>query len=163
MAPDKILYTDGHDVLVTDSFLQVKNKSYNLTGITKHGLQTIRPHRGPAIFVFLLGVIIAVVGIMKAIPSTWMADFKIGENYISANTVAIWAGLVFAALGLLVAFALKEKYAVRISTAEGIKDAVISTQKEYIRQIVNALNEAYQFLQMKVNPDSGFTNTHYSK
>jgi hypothetical protein len=161
--PDKILYTDGHDVVVTDSFLQVKNKSYSLSGITKHGLQIIRPARGPAIFAFLLGVILTVAGLMRAIPSTSLPDFNIGGNYISANTLAIWAGLVLAALGLLIAFALKEKYAVRISTAEGEKDAVVSTQKEYIRQIVNALNEAYQFIQMKVNPDPGFSNTQYSK
>jgi hypothetical protein len=152
MTPDKILYTDGHEVVITESTFQVKNKLYNLEGITKHGFQTIRPDRAPAIFVFLLGLIIAVVGILKAIPSTLIPDLNIGNNLVSANTLAIVAGLVIAAIGLLVMLALKERYAVRIFTAEGEKDAVVSTQKEYIRQIVNALNEAYHFLRMRMNP-----------
>ena len=38
---------------------------------------------------------------------------------------------------------VRERYAVRIATAEGEKNAVVSEKKEYITQIVDALNEAF--------------------
>jgi len=46
-------------------------------------------------------------------------------------------------LGLIVMVIVRERYAVRIATAEGEKNAVVSNKKEYIAQIVNALNEAF--------------------
>jgi hypothetical protein len=156
MKPEKILYTDGHDVVITESSFQVKNKMYNLDGITKHALQTIRPNRAPAIFVFVLGLIIMVAGVLKMISPTLIPDVNMGGNYISANTLAVWAGLLLAIVGLLITISLRERYSVRISTAEGEKDAVVSRQKEYIRQIVNALNEAYNFWKMNIHPGSGY-------
>jgi hypothetical protein len=152
MKPEKILYTDGHDVIITETSFQVKNKMYNLEGITRHELQTIRPNRAPAIFLFVLGLIIMIAGVLKMISPSLIPDVKMGGDYISANTLAVWSGLILAIIGLLITLALKERYSVRISTAEGEKDAVVSRQKEYIRQIVNALNEAYNFWRMNMNP-----------
>ena len=48
MVTGKILYTDGHDVTVTDSFFQVKKTSYQLNGITKHDFLILHPDRLPA-------------------------------------------------------------------------------------------------------------------
>ena len=41
MIQDRILYTDGHDVTVTDTMFPVRNMSYRLVGITKHGLHVM--------------------------------------------------------------------------------------------------------------------------
>ncbi len=154
MIPDKVLYTDGHDVVITESTFQVKNKSYNLNGITKHGLQTVQPDRAPGIIIFVLGVIISVCGILKLIPASWMESVYFNGNYYSINAIAIWVGLAIALIGILVTSLVREKYAVRIATAEGEKNAVVSDKKEYIRQIVNALNEAYGFV--RVNMGSSY-------
>ena len=41
MSLDKVLYTDGRGITVTDSTFQVNKTSYQLNGIIKHGLLTI--------------------------------------------------------------------------------------------------------------------------
>ena len=49
---------------------------------------------------------------------------------------------------------LGERYAVSITTAEGEKNVVISKRKEYITQIVHALNEAF-FARIQGGQDKG--------
>jgi hypothetical protein len=158
MIPDKVLYTDGHDIVITESTFQVKNKSYNLTGITKHGLLTLRPDRAPGLLLFFLGVIISLAGILNAIPPSWMNDIYINGNYIGINTIATWGGIAIALIGILITSLVKEKYAVRIATAEGEKNAVVSKEKEYVRQIVQALNEACGFIR-NIEPTSTYVTT----
>jgi hypothetical protein len=158
MIPDKVLYTDGHDIVITESTFQVKNKSYNLTGITKHGLLTLRPDRAPGLLLFFFGVIISLAGILNAIPPSWMNDIYINGNYIGINTIATWGGIAIALIGILITSLVKEKYAVRIATAEGEKNAVVSKEKEYVRQIVQALNEACGFIR-NIEPTSTYVTT----
>ena len=64
MTPDKVIYTDGRDVTVTDSALKVKNTSYNLSGITKLSFWTIKPERWTAVLLLLLGLTAAVLGFL---------------------------------------------------------------------------------------------------
>ena len=45
---------------------------------------------------------------------------------------------------------IRQRYAVRIATAEGEKDVVVSSRKEYIQQIVDALNRAYNYIRNNV-------------
>lgn len=143
MIPDKVLYTDGRGITVTDSTFQVKNTSYRLDGIIKHGLLIMRPERLPGMMLLIVGFIVAVVGIMGLIPASFIPDIQIKEQYVTANEIAMWAGGALALIGLLVAIIVRERYAVRIATAEGEKNAVVSDKKEYISQIVSALNEAF--------------------
>ncbi|HEY3401818.1 MAG TPA: DUF6232 family protein [Ohtaekwangia sp.] len=148
MIPDKVLYTDGHDVIVTDETFQVKNHSYRLDGIIKHGLTILHPDRVPGIILIVLGSIIALTGLFGLIPSELLGNASIGGDIYSANTIAQWLGGTFIILGLLALILVRERYAVRISTAEGEKNAVVSHHKEYIVQIVNALNQALGFIQL---------------
>ena len=143
MIPDKVLYTDGRGIMVTDSVLKVKHASYRLNGISKHGLLVMRPERLPGLLLLTVGFIVAVVGILNLIPPSVIPDMKIDNELVTANVVAIWSGAGLALIGLLILAVTREKYAVRIATAEGEKNVVISSQKEYISQIINALNEAF--------------------
>ncbi len=143
MIPDKVLYTDGRGITVTDSTFQVNKTSYNIEGITKHGLFVLRPERLPGMLLLIVGFLVAVVGILNLIPSGFIGDTQINGEVVSVNNVAIWAGGALAVIGLLILAIVRERYAVRIATAEGEKDAVVSDKKEYISQIVNALNEAF--------------------
>ena len=152
MIPDKVLYTDGHDVVITESIFQVRNKSYNLNGITRHGLLTLRPDRVPGILFFVLGVVISLCGILNAIPPAWMNDVYINGSYVGVNALATWVGLGIALIGILITSLVKERYAVRIATAEGEKNAVVSKEKEYVRQIVHALSEACSFVRTGSTP-----------
>jgi hypothetical protein len=143
MIPDKVLYTDGRGITVTDSTFQVNKTSYQLNGITKHGLLIMRPERLPGMLLLIVGFIVAIIGILNLIPPTLIPDTQIDDQNVTANTVAIWSGAAVALIGLLILVIVRERYAVRIATAEGEKNAVVSSKKEYIWQIVNALNEAF--------------------
>lgn len=143
MMPKKVLYTDGRGITVTDSIFQVNKTSYNIEGITRHGMFVHRPERLPGMLLLIVGFLLAVVGILGLIPAGVIADMEINGALVSANEIAIWAGGALALIGLVILAVVREKYAVRIATAEGEKDAVVSEKKEYISQIVNALNEAF--------------------
>ncbi|MFZ6010878.1 MAG: DUF6232 family protein [Bacteroidota bacterium] len=143
MIPDKIIYTDGHDVTVTESTLKVKNASYRLNGITKLSLWRIRPERWPGIMMVLVGLIIAVCGALDMIPPDY--NVTSGDRVISANTLAIAIGAALSLIGILITAMIRERYAVRIATAEGEKNAIVSYHREYIAQIIDAINKAFDF------------------
>jgi hypothetical protein len=141
MVPDKVIYTDGRDVVVTDSTLKVKNASYRLNGITKLCLWTIRPDRWPGILLLLLGLLAVACGYMNLLPENMSVQTSNGN--LDSNTLAVWVGVALAVVGILILALSKEKYAVRIGTAEGEKNAVVSYKREYISQIVDALHSAF--------------------
>jgi TM2 domain-containing membrane protein YozV len=146
MVPDKIIYTDGRTVTVTDSMFQVDKMEYRLNGITKHGLYVLRPHRFPAILLVVIGLVFMVLGLARLVPPTIMNDVIINDTLVHANTIAIGIGALLAFIGVLIVGLMRERYAVRISTAEGEKNVVVSRHKEYIAQIVDALSSAYKYL-----------------
>jgi hypothetical protein len=156
MIPDKVLYTDGHNVTVTDSVFQVKNDLYKINGITKHGLLTVKPHRLPGILILILGIALIACGILQMIPTGTVSDLQIGNKLFAANTIAVVSGSLLLLIGILVIGMMRERYAVRIATAEGEKNVIVSNRKEYISQIVAALSEAFNF----TKPRKGFS--HYS-
>lgn len=141
MTPDKVIYTDGHDVIVTDSTLKIKKHSYTMSGITKASFWTIRPDRWPGVLLMLLGIIAAVCGYMALIPASWSLQTDAG--FMSGNMLAVWIGVALFVIGLLALIFTKERYAIRIGTAEGEKNALVSTKREYISQIVDAVHTAF--------------------
>ena len=149
MIQDKILYTDGHDVTITDSMFMVRNMSYRLIGITKHGLHIVKPHRLPGYILFMLGVIVSLCGALKLTPENVVPSAQVFGLTLSGNTMVLIAGAGIVFMGILIIGLLRERYAVRIATAEGEKDVVVSTQKEYVNQIVNALNAAFNFVRRR--------------
>jgi hypothetical protein len=141
MTPDKVIYTDGRDVTVTDSTLKVKNTSYNLNGITKLSFWTIRPERWPGVLLLLLGLAAALLGFANMVPSDM--NVRTDNGILSANSLAIWLGLALIFIGLISLIIARERYAVRIGTAEGEKNAIVSNKREYIAQIVDAVHSAF--------------------
>jgi hypothetical protein len=150
MVPDRVIYTDGHDVTVTDSTLQVNKMEYKLNGIIKHGLFILRPQRLPGILMITIGLIVMFAGLLRLIPSTWINDAIIGDTLVSGSTIALVVGAMIAFIGVLLLGLIRQRYAVRIATAEGEKDVVVSSRKEYIQQIVDALNSAYNYIRNNV-------------
>ena len=153
MEPDKVIYTDGRDVTVTDSTLKVKNTSYNLNGITKLSFWTIRPDRWPAILLLLVGLAAAAFGYLKMVPQDM--NVQTNEGILSSNTLALWVGIALAVFGILMLLLTKERYAVRIGTAEGERNAVVSRKREYIAQIVDAIHSAFDLGPMTTSKDPG--------
>jgi len=146
MIPDRIIYTDGHTVTVTNSMFQVNKMEYNLNGIIKHGLHVLRPHRLPGVLFVVIGFALMVIGFAKLVPPNVVNDVIIGNTLVHTNTIALGIGALFALVGVLIVGLIRERYAVRIATAEGEKNVVVSHHKEYIAQIVDALSSAYNYL-----------------
>jgi len=145
MVVDKVFYTDGHDVMVTDSNLTVKKKQYRLIGITDHALKRIKPLRLGGLAIVLLGILVAASSTIHSFAAK-MSDVNLFGKVYDGPQVLIAMGIVIAMVGLIWIFAVRPRYAVHISTAEGDTDVVVSTQREYVRQIVNALNRAVMAL-----------------
>lgn len=141
MTPDKVIYTDGRDVTVTDTALKVRNTSYKLSGITKLSFWTIRPERWPGVLLILMGIAAAVLGYLGKVPADM--SMRTDNGLIGANTLAIWVGVGLVVIGVLVLISGHVRYAVRIGTAEGEKNAVVSRKREYIAQIVDAIHSAF--------------------
>ena len=141
MTTDKVIYTDGRDVTVTDSTLKVKSTSYKLSGVTKVMMRTIHPDRWPAILLLLLGLAAAVFGFLNMVPADM--NLRTDNGVIDSNTLAIWVGIGLALIGILILASMHDRYAVRIGTAEGEKNAVVSRKREYIAQIVDAIHNAF--------------------
>lgn len=142
MIPDRVIYTDGHNVIVTETAIRVKNSLYRLKGVTQYKLSTLEPERVPGLILLTFGFLLIIVGIFSVIPPTMAQGLQIGNMYLSMNAVALGGGILFLILGLVVSIITKKKYAVRIATALGEQDVVVSDKKEYISQIVEALDEA---------------------
>jgi hypothetical protein len=143
MIPDKIIYTDGHDVTVTDSTFHVKKANYNLNGIIKHGLYVLRPSRLPSILLILSGLVLMILGFAELIPADTIKDVHIGNTIVSGNMMALIVGGLLALIGVVTIGMLRNRYALRISTAEGERNVIVSPQKEYIAQIVDAISASY--------------------
>lgn len=143
MNTDKVYYTDGHEVTVTSSTLKVHNREYLLPGITRHGLSTLKPQRAPGLLLFIIGMLIVVVGAYQLVPPGLVDNVYMMERWVTVNDWTVVAGALIALAGLLTAMLVKPKYAVRIATAEGENDVVVSKHREYIRQIIEGLNKAF--------------------
>lgn len=141
MAPGRVIYTDGRDVVVTDSTFRVKNISYNLNGVTKLSFWTIRPDRWPGFFMVLFGLSTAAAGYFNLVPAYMKLEIDLG--IVSGNIVALWLGVGLTLIGILNMLFAKERYAVRIGTAEGEKNALVSRKREYIAHIVDAVHSAF--------------------
>ena len=149
---NEILYTDGRDIVVTPTTFQVKGTHYRLLGITKHGLSVMRAVRLPGVIIMILGIILAGAGFSNLFPAQQIA---VNGELVTANKLFLWIGIGLLAFGVFLIVIVKDRYAVRIATAEGEKNAVVSKKREYIAQIINALNRAFMLVDEK--------NSHLTK
>lgn len=142
MIQDNVIYTNGRDVTVTDSTLEVRSTTYRLKGIIKYSFSVLRSERVPCIFLLILSVVLMVCGFLNTFPNPEGVSLSHQGQYYGINLIAIYIGGFLSLIAILLLAVLKERYSLRISTAEGDKDAVVSPHKEYISQIVDALNRA---------------------
>jgi hypothetical protein len=144
METDRTLYyTDGHEVTISDSGFKVRNTLYDLSGITRHRFSIIAPPRVPSMALILVGIVTFICGALNFIPSSWKSELHILGVPLLINSIVMLAGIALLLLGVLLLLKMREKYAVKIFTAEGEKDVVVSRQREYITQIIDALNRAF--------------------
>jgi uncharacterized membrane protein len=146
MTHEKVLYTDGHEVTVTESFFKVRKTMYQLKGIIHHDFLVIHPHRIPALLVMLVGALIIFLAVLHWLPINSMPDFRFFSVEINAKETAMVVGSVLLIVGTIILSRTKERYAIRLATAEGIRNVLVSKRKEYVTQILDALNRAFMGL-----------------
>lgn len=140
---DKVLYSDGNVVTVTERMLQVKKTGYDLKGITRYGMSILQPARVPWLIVLTLGLVLVVAGITGVVPDAWLTARYMDDVLVTGNLLAILVGTVLILTPVGVLLSLSERYAVSITTADGDHYVVVSKRKEYVNCIINALNSAF--------------------
>jgi hypothetical protein len=148
METEEIFYTDGQDIVVTLSTLQVRDRFYSLKNIKKHSLAILQPARLPGVVLFIIGLAMALCGMMDAFSPNSLQQAGL-VSVADTNHAAQWTGTALTIGGLLLTVLLREKYAVRIATEDGEQDAVVSTRREYIREIIDALNRASMMIDVR--------------
>jgi hypothetical protein len=141
----EVIYADGHGIKVTPQQFIVGKTEYLMKGITNIRLHTIKANLAPAIILIILGIAATVAGFMRLFRVDSSLDGVMGTTSYGPNEIAMIVGGVLFLLGLVWALISNERYAVRVTTAEGEKNAVVSTKKDYISQIVHAVNNALRF------------------
>jgi len=136
------LYTDGHGIKVTTTKLYTGKVAYRLDGVLNAYMNSIRPQLFIPIMLILLGIVCIVSGFTHLLPDKIMSSFYFLNLLITSNLLSIIGGILLILSGLLMATTARTQYAVHIVTAEGEKDPIVSQQKDYISQIVSALQQA---------------------
>ena len=142
MENEKILYTDGRNVTVTASQLQVKNQWYQLSEITKHNFAVLKPKMFSSIILLVIGLTLEVIGAANWMPSAWLPSIYVLNFLMTVSLITMGIGIIFLLSGAVRMVLSRERYAVCIATGGDVKMVVISKKKEYVAQIVRALNEA---------------------
>ena len=141
MKTAKFLYTDGRDVVVTQSTLQVKKTEYQLRGITNFGMAVITAPKLPGLVITLIGMTIVANAFFHFIPSTFFDSISFPSLDLTLDSQIIIGGSVTLA-GIALLISATKRYALRIQTAEGNKNVVVSRKREYVDQILHALRKA---------------------
>jgi len=80
------------------------------------------------------------------IPPSSIPNVEFYGVELSADTLAVGIGLGFLVVASLIMGLMKVRYAVRIATAEGEKNVLVSGRKEYIEQIVEGPQSRFSFI-----------------
>lgn len=122
---ETVYFTDGR-VTITNARAIIGEKTYAMINITSVSMGEIPPNKS-------LGIALILVGVLGAVCVS-----MVGESWIGAG---VWA-LIVVGGGIWALTVPKPKYVVRIGSASGEKNALVSPNREYIQKIVLALNEA---------------------
>ncbi|MBL0741451.1 DUF6232 family protein [Chryseolinea lacunae] len=114
---ETVFFQDAN-VTITQSRFVTQAKTYAMNNISSVCLYRIKRSKGLQLFLLIAGLLLI-----------------IGES-------TRVAGIVMALVGLVLLFLLKDSYSVRINSNSGEADGYISKDRNYILQIVNAVNDA---------------------
>jgi hypothetical protein len=89
------------------------------------------------------GAFLFLAGLANTVAFWFIPNVQIGNVAIDAYAWTIVFGVLMTIAGLFMMVLMKPRYALRISTAEGDDDVIISPKREYVRQIIDALNRAF--------------------
>lgn len=144
IAESKIFYADAqHHVFVTDSMFIIKDKEYNIPTIRDHIIKEIKPTPTAGFVVSVSGAVLLLGGVFHLIGLRFMPDVTLMGYTFGPFSWSMLSGVILLFGGLFMIATAKPKYALHISTPEGENDVLVSPKREYIRQIIDALNRAF--------------------
>ena len=135
-----VIYTDGREVTVTPLQFIIGRSEYLLKGITRIRFLTLKANKATSILLIILGMVMTLVGALQLITPE-LIPFNYSD-FLTPNTIAFYGGIVLMIAGIIWLITIHDKFAVRITTAEGDKDAVVSKNRDYVQQIISALRDA---------------------
>ena len=118
---EKTFYQDG-SVIVTQTRFIVGSKTFAMRNISSVQIGLIEAHRTPYYIFIVIGICLAFI------------------------PQARFLGIIIVVIAGTIAYFLKDKYSVRITTNSGATDGLISENKGYIQQVVTALNDAIVYI-----------------
>lgn len=127
---EETLFQDG-DVLITTSRAKFGATTYPIGGITAVSTAAIPAKRNGGVLLAILGVLVLVLSSGSALA---------GEPFALNGGHAF--GALVATLGVVLAVLAKGKYAVRLATAGGQVDALVSENADRIARATVALEHA---------------------
>jgi hypothetical protein len=139
---DNVLYTDGHGIKVTTVNFSTGKTTYRIDGILNAHMRLIKAHYAPSLIMMVLGFAGIMAGALHLIPDHLMQPFIVSGMVITVNLVSIFLGALLLIGGAVLLAVQHDKYSVHIVTAEGEKDPIVSEKKDYVGQIVSALEYA---------------------
>ena len=124
-AKEVMFYLDDKGVRITNTRAIVGSTTYAMANITSVSPGRIPAKRAGSVWLIIVGVVTIVVGL---IAQAWAIDIL---------------GIALFGAGIWLAIVAKPRYTVRIGSASGTVQAIVSTDQKYIQSIVNAVNEAF--------------------
>ena len=137
-----VIYTDGHGIKVTSTEFITHKANYLIAGISDVRMHLIKASKTPGILLIVLGIIGMVAGAMHLLSTVDIPPSYVGNILMTPNRLVFAIGAVLLLLGVLLVVLMRDKYAVKILTAEGEKEPVVSPRQDYINQIVTAVQNA---------------------
>ncbi|MDA7865694.1 DUF6232 family protein [Akkermansiaceae bacterium] len=116
---EELVFFDSGDVLVTNPRFIVFGQTYAMSNVTSVGTRILKPDRTWPIIFLIIGLLLLIWG---------------GR--------AFWLGPVFGAIGVSRLIRNKTNYSVVLNTSAGENQALTSKSKEFIEEVVSALNNS---------------------
>jgi len=139
---DSILYTDGRNIKVTTREFITGEKNYLIDGILNARSTLLKANPSGSILLMVLGLAGIAAGFLHYFSNLQVDNLHLGTLSLTPNRIAAILGAILFLSGLFWIMLSRNKYAVHITTAEGEKEPVVSVKKDYINQIVSAINKA---------------------
>lgn len=124
MEEEQVYFSDDR-VTITKTHATIDGKTYTVSDISSAQMAKRPPARN-------LPITLIAIGFVSGLAASS------GESGFLYGSIAV----TFLVLGVLLFVSQRDRYAVQITLASGKVDALLSRDQEYVRRIVDALNQA---------------------
>lgn len=138
---ETVFYEDG-TVRITSARAILGNKTYVMANITSVSMGKTPVNKSLGVLLMIIGFGFAFLRVFSLIQVMGIAT-QLGISLFNFSDFVVLAlGIGVGLVGLFLIRSQKPSYVVRIGSASGESDGLVSKSKDYIIQIVNAINDA---------------------